>query len=422
MQDNWKTYTLNDLVSKLGDGIHGTPKYDNNGEYFFVNGNNLIDGKIVIKPETKRVSKEEYEKHKRPLNDRTILVSINGTIGRVAEYNGENIMLGKSACYFNVIEGVNKNFIKQVVSSNYFINYIESNYTGSVIKNVSLRSMRELPINLPPLQEQRAIASILSALDDKIELNLQMNKTLEEMAMTLYKHWFVDFTPFKDGKFVESELGMIPEGWEVKKLNELITKLSKGTTPRKKDIDGLEAKIPFLKVKDISDDGSISTKSLEKIPKEVHEKQLKRSVLETNDLLFSIAGTIGRVSIVPEELDNSNCNQALAFIRIDDKTTYNSLVLYWLKSVDVQREIHSCIVQGVQANVSLAVLKDLEIVIPPINILRNWNDLTQSIIEKKSMLEKEIRTLIRTRDTLLPKLISGEVRVKDAENLLKDVL
>ncbi|MDZ7604415.1 MAG: hypothetical protein U5K79_02255 [Cyclobacteriaceae bacterium] len=76
-------------------------------------------------------------------------------------------------------------------------------------------------INLPPFPSNAAIASILGALDDKIELNLEMNKTLEEMAMALYKHWFVDFGPFRDGNFVESELGMIPEGWEVKSIGEL---------------------------------------------------------------------------------------------------------------------------------------------------------------------------------------------------------
>jgi type I restriction enzyme S subunit len=95
------------LVTLLGDGLHGTPNYDKRGSYYFVNGNNLSDGKIEIKPETKAVNTEEYDKHKKDLNTRTILVSINGTLGNVAFYNEEPVMLGKSACYFNLGSDLN---------------------------------------------------------------------------------------------------------------------------------------------------------------------------------------------------------------------------------------------------------------------------------------------------------------------------
>lgn len=133
---------LQDVVDKLGDGLHGTPIYDNNGEYYFINGNNLDDGKIVFKENTKKVSREEYHKYKKDLNDRTILVSINGTLGNVAVYKNEKVMLGKSACYFNVIENVNKDYIKYVIMSPDFKKYIEQHYTGTTIKNVSLKTMR----------------------------------------------------------------------------------------------------------------------------------------------------------------------------------------------------------------------------------------------------------------------------------------
>ena len=93
MQD-WKMTTIAECSTILGDGLHGTPKYDENGEYAFINGNNLHDGKIVIKPDTKRVGLSEFEKHKKELTDRTVLVSINGTLGNVAVYNGEKVILG----------------------------------------------------------------------------------------------------------------------------------------------------------------------------------------------------------------------------------------------------------------------------------------------------------------------------------------
>ena len=120
----WTEVLLKDVVSLLGDGLHGTPKYDNNGDYYFINGNNLYQGKILIKENTKRCSQEEYEKYKKNLNDRTILVSINGTLGNIAIYNGEKCFLGKSACYFNVQEDIDKSFVKYVVSNKTFQNYI----------------------------------------------------------------------------------------------------------------------------------------------------------------------------------------------------------------------------------------------------------------------------------------------------------
>ena len=123
--DGWLEATLLDVTSFLGDGLHGTPNYSDDGEYYFINGNNLNDGKIEIKPETKRCSIDEYNKYKKNLNDRTILVSINGSLGYFAYYNNEKCILGKSACYFNVKENIDKNFIGYQIRSTYFQKYIE---------------------------------------------------------------------------------------------------------------------------------------------------------------------------------------------------------------------------------------------------------------------------------------------------------
>ena len=104
--DNWCWVRLEQITSILGDGIHGTPEYDLSGEYNFINGNNLNNGKLDIKDETKRVNDVEYKKYKKVLDDTTVLVSINGTIGNVAFYNHEKVVLGKSACYFNLLCGI----------------------------------------------------------------------------------------------------------------------------------------------------------------------------------------------------------------------------------------------------------------------------------------------------------------------------
>ena len=191
---DWEEKTLKEITSLLGDGLHGTPKYTVNGEYYFINGNNLNNGNIIFKENTKRVSVEEYYKYKKNLNDRTILVSINGTLCNVAFFNNEKIILGKSACYFNLLDGIDKNFIKYVILSPYFIKYAFKEATGATIKNVSLKTMREFKIYLPGLKEQKSIVAKLDALSaetKKLEaIYRQKLADLEELKKSVLKKAF----------------------------------------------------------------------------------------------------------------------------------------------------------------------------------------------------------------------------------------
>ena len=280
--------------------------------------------------------------------------------------------------------------------------------TGDIRFNISQESLANIEIEIPDTATQKEIAQILTSLDDKIELNLQMNQTLEAMAQALFKEWFVNFNfPGFDGELVDG----LPKGWRMGVLGEMVDKLSKGTTPTQKDLGSLEVQIPFLKVKDISDIGTISKNNLELIPIEVHQNQLKRSILETNDILFSIAGTIGRVAIVDETLNFSNCNQAIAFIRLSDKNAFLEYIHLWLRSEAVQNNIKSSIVQGVQANVSLTVLNNIEVLIPNDETLCEWNNLIKPIYHRIRTTIYQIESLTQTRDTLLPKLMSGQLEV-----------
>ena len=154
---SWVWTTLSEITTIIGDGLHGTPQYDIFGNYFFINGNNLVNRTIVIKEGTKKVSDDEYVKYRKPLNERTILVSINGTIGNVGTYNGEKIILGKSACYFNLLPDISKSYICNIIESDYFRKYAFKSATGSTIKNVPLKAINDFYIPLPPLQEQRRI-------------------------------------------------------------------------------------------------------------------------------------------------------------------------------------------------------------------------------------------------------------------------
>ena len=176
LEEKYEKKELSNLVSKLGDGLHGTPKYDDNGEYYFINGANVKDNKIIVNQNTKKVNEDEYNKYKKELNDRTIFVSINGTIGNVGLYNNEKCILGKSACYFNLLENIDKIYITYVLKNGDFQEYIEKNSTGATIKNVSLKTMRAYKIPLPPLKTQQKVVSYLDEISNKMEKIKQIQK------------------------------------------------------------------------------------------------------------------------------------------------------------------------------------------------------------------------------------------------------
>ncbi|MBO4857825.1 MAG: restriction endonuclease subunit S [Treponema sp.] len=181
--EEWKWIRLGEIVSILGDGIHGTPEYDSKGDYYFINGNNLKDGHIIIKEGTKRVNASQYEKYKKELNNNTIFVSINGTLGNLAFYNGEKIIFGKSACYFNLFLEEMKLYIYYFLQTDFFIQYATDKASLTTIYNVSLAAMRNLLISLPPLKEQEEIVKKVESLLAKVtelENQIQERKTLSE--------------------------------------------------------------------------------------------------------------------------------------------------------------------------------------------------------------------------------------------------
>ena len=192
--DKWEEKTFEELSSKIGDGLHGTPKYDESGEYFFINGNNLNDGKIEIKEDTKRINKEEFEKYKKTLTNNTVLISINGTLGKVAFYNNEPVILGKSACYINFNDEVNKHYIKYLVKSPLFFKNMGNLSTGATIKNFSLKSMRNYTLPLPSITEQKQIVKKLDQLQaetKKLELVYQQKlDNLEELKKSILQKAF----------------------------------------------------------------------------------------------------------------------------------------------------------------------------------------------------------------------------------------
>jgi type I restriction enzyme S subunit len=251
--NSWPTEKLSKLCDRIGDGIHGTPEYCTDSDIFFINGNNLKEGKIEFVSGTKRVSGDELSTNFIELNENSLLISINGTLGSMAFYNGEKVMLGKSAAYLNFKTPINK-FYYYYFQLPGIQEHFHNVATGSTIKNLSLKSIQELEVPVPKKNHWIGIVDVLNSLDSKIDLNNKINDNLERMAKTIYDYWFVQFEfPNTKGKAYKGNGGKmvwneelkrkIPEGWEVNKIGKILQTSLGGT--------------PSTKVKEYWDNGTV---------------------------------------------------------------------------------------------------------------------------------------------------------------------
>jgi len=414
MREGWKKVTLKELSTKIGDGLHGTPKYDDKGEYYFINGNNLINGNILIKSDTKRLNENEYLKIKKDLSDRTILVAINGTLGNIGFYKGEPIALGKSACYINLKNEVDKNYIRYVLEGQHFQKYAYLFATGSTIKNLGLKAVRNYRVNLPPLKTQRKIASILSAYDDLIENNLKRIKLLEERAQLTYEEWFVRFKfPGHETTTFNEETGL-PEGWEKVNLKSLCKKITKGTTPTSLKKQFTTEGINFIKAESYSDEGFFKEEKFAFINEETNDL-LKRSQLKELDVLVSIAGVLGRVAMVYERILPANTNQAVAIVRVNQSIISPYFIRYFLASEYMNKLINIISGQAAQPNINLTQLGLFFLNKPSKEIINKFHDLAEQIFKTQSEIIKQNQLLKEARDILLPRLMSGMIDVEKLE-------
>ena len=396
--EEWKEYQLKDATTVLGDGLHGTPKYDENGTVFFINGNNLVDGKIEIKESTKRVSEDEANKYKKNLNSRTILVSINGTIGNVAKYQGEACILGKSACYFNVSEDFDLNFIYYVVASKQFKNSITHLSTGTTIKNVSLETMRNYSFAAPSINEQKRIAELLSSLDDKIELNRRINDNLEQQAQALFKSWFVDFEPFRGEKFVKSEFGMIPKGWYIGSIYEQIDVVY-GAPYSSSLFNESNNGLPLIRIRD-----------LKTYSPQVHTTEIlpNTEYIATGDVVAGMdAEFIPTIWLGETGILNQRCCKFIA----RDAMVSNYYVLHLIKP---ELEFVQSYKTGTTvSHLGKCDIDKFRIIVPPNNIVIKFSKLVNALFREKVRIASESRNLTTLRNSLLPKLMSGELNINN---------
>ena len=280
---------------------------------------------------------------------------------------------------------------------------IEAMGSGTTFKEVSGATMKNIEVYLPEdLDEQRRIAEILGSLDDKIELNRRINANLEAQAQALFRSWFVDFEPFRDGPFVDSELGKIPQGWKVGAASEFYKNITIGKTPPRKEHQWFSKEshdIVWVSIADMGNCGLSICNSSEYLTPEAIKK-FNICIVPVNTVLLSFKLTIGRVAIADKELAT---NEAIAHFQTQHNTleyTYLALKNYEFSSLGSTSSIATA--------VNSKIIKSMPWMMPSDDVLNQFHNVLSPIFNGIRNNIQEITRLSALRDTLLPKLMAGE--------------
>lgn len=292
-------------------------------------------------------------------------------------------------------EDIEQGYLYYLMANQEFIDLAVSGSSGTRMPRANWTYLENTEWLVPSLDNQRAIVKILSDLDAKIELNYQMNKTLESIAQALFKRWFVDRADSK---------------WGGGKLGDICEKITKGTTPTTLKKGFVEKGINFIKVESIDDCGIFLSDKFAHIDSDTN-LLLSRSIIQENDILYTIAGTVGRSVVVTPEVLPANTNQAVAIIRLKNKSLYLSYVRLLLKTSSISEKFQSQVIHAVQPNLSLGVISDTEIVIPDEKALNKFNKQVNSVFQEIRQNTIQTSILSEIRDSLLPRLMSGKIRV-----------
>lgn len=394
----FRGYTTNDLVDTPKEGaISLSPK-------------NIINGELNLDQCTYIKWDKYYESPEIMINPNEIIITKTGSsVGRttfVRRVDHPMTLNPQLVVLKNISE--NAEFLSYYIKSALFQSVLKSIVVGSAIPTLSQKNLANLKINVPKeVDDQRRIASILSSLDRKIELNNKINADLEEMAQAIFKNRFVDFEPFKDGKFVDSELGMIPEGWKVGRADDFY-QINIGKTPPRKEHKWFStnpADKIWVSIANMGNSGIFISDSSEYLTKEAVDRH-NIIMVPRNTILLSFKLTVGRVAIADKELTT---NEAIArFILSDDK--YMEYLYLYLKKYDYNS-------LGSTSSIATAVnsktIKGMQMLQPSDKIIDAFHIQVNPIFEKIRSLTKESSRLSLLRDTLLPRLMSGELEVPE---------
>lgn len=410
----WATYTMQELINEISMGPFGSDikksVYTNSGVPV-LNGANLQG--FTLKENTfGYVSEEKADSLKKCNAHRgDIIVTHRGTLGQIVYIPNnslfERYVISQSQFRFNL-----KPELARAEFIVYYFHTREGQY--KILSNASqvgvpalaraTTTFRQLEVKVPPLPVQDKIVGILSALDSKIENNNKINANLEAQAEALFKSWFVDFTPFKDQPFVDSELGPIPQGWKVGKLGDL-GEIVGGSTPSKskpeyytthgiawltpKDLSTSKAKFTSRGEIDITDEGYNSTST---------------KLMPRGSVLFSSRAPIGYLTIAKNEICTNQ-----GFKSLVPNGAGTGFIYYTLRHLTPQIENRAT--GSTFKEASSTLMRSVETIVPPTSILNKFEELLRPILQFQEKKEEENQRLAALRDTLLPKLMSGEIKL-----------
>lgn len=403
----FRGYTTNDLVDTPKEGaISLSPK-------------NIINGELNLEQCTYIKWDKYYESPEIMINPNEIVITKTGSsVGRTTfvrrvvhpmTLNPQLVVLK------NISE--NAEFLSYYIKSALFQSVLKSIVVGSAIPTLSQKNLANIMINVPKeVEDQRRIASILSSLDRKIELNNKINADLEEMAQAIFKNWFVDFEPFKNGKFVDSELGMIPEGWKVSQIADIPHILETGKRPKG---GAVEKGIPSVGAEHVKGMCAYDYSKTKYINCEFAAK-LKTGKINGYELMIYKDGGkpgyfIPNFSIFGEGYPFENCylNEHVFKLDFDGNKEFNIFCYFFFKTEQIMSYFNA---QGAKAAIPGINKKDVEniyIFSPDNESVIKFGEFAYPLFKQMLKNAIENRTLSLLRDTLLPRLMSGEIEIPE---------
>ena len=404
---DWRKYTAQEFCLNVTDGTHDSPKPTEVGHYLITSKhlqNNAIDFSSAYK-----ISEEDYQKviKRSAVVQHDILFSMIGTIGNIVrvkdpiiDYAVKNMAIFKMGS-----DELKSKWLYYWLKSSKAKEYISSRLAGSTQSYLTLEALRNFPVFAPSENEVQKIVSILSSIDDKIELNRQINDNLEQQAQALYRSWFVDFEPFKGGKFIESEIGEIPAGWSIVKFGDIVEIPKKTINPQKfPDTIFNHYSLPAC------DNGLIAEVQAGK------DIMSNKIILQSNTTLFSkLNPRIKRIWFTGEVLPNSICSTEFIPYRAKIDTEY-SYIFSIVNSDAFYSSVMGC-VNGATGSHQRFHAEDTEDFLCAYNkdAVNEFSKLIEPVLKQMHDLRQENVKLALTRDTLLPKLMSGELKINEID-------
>ena len=405
--EEYRTYTLEELTSGKGSyGIAASAVPFEASLHTYLRITDINDDGSLNKSGLMSVDEDDAEKYLLKPNDIVFARTGNST-GRSYFYDGsdgELVYAGFLIKFTLDSAKVNPRILKYYTHSKPYYDWVQSFGTGSTRGNINAKTYGNMPITLPPRDIQDKIVEILKSLDDKIEVNKQINDNLEQQAQALFKSWFVDFDPFRDQPLTESELGMIPNGWRAAVLDELCSFISRGLTP-KYDESSDELILGQTCVRN-------NIVTLDNARRHKPKQRTEKWVQQWDTLINSTGiGSLGRVGIVYFDMDNVAIDSHITVVR-----PKSALVRHYVgrNLLSRQPEIENMAVGSTgQTELPKERVKSLPIMLPDENALIRFNAIIEPIAYQLYRNIEESRRLASLRDALLPRLMSGELTIDD---------